>query len=162
MAKKIKEPAYKSWEDVENALKLIAELDQRVVEANNVMNKRIDRIKEETLRDISPLIKQRLQLEEAVEEFTKYRKADFIDKKTRTFTFGEVGFRKTTNIVTRNVKAIIEALKQNKMQDCIDTKESINKDKLADYDDKALETVGAKRKTKDNYFYNIYTERIEE
>lgn len=159
--KKNKEPVYRSWEDVDNALKLIADLDHRVREAENIMNQRIDRIKEETLRDMAPLINQRKELENAIEEFTEYSKYDFKESKTKKFTFGEVGFRKTTSIVTRNVKAIIEALKQHKMNDCIDVKESINKQKLDDYDDKALEVIGAKRKSEDNFFYNIYTERIE-
>lgn len=156
-----KEPTFKSWDDVDNALKLISDIDKRLVEAQVVMNERIDKIKAESINNVRSIIYQKKQLEAAVEEFTKANITEFKEAKTRKFAFGEVGFRKTTSIVIRNVKAVLGSLKQHRMFDCIDTKESINKEKLADYSDEALEKIGAKRKAEDTYFYNIYTERID-
>lgn len=160
--KKIKETLFKSWDDVGKALEVISEVDQKIAAAEIVLNNRINAIKGEFEDSTRDLIKQKKELETAIQEFTEANIGEFVDSKTKPMTFGEVGFRKTTSIITRNVKAIIEALKQHKMFDCIDTTEKINKDELSKYDDAAILKIGAKRKVKDAYFYKIYSERIEQ
>lgn len=161
MGKKIV-PVYTDWNQVDEALKVIADIDNRMAIEEAKMNQDIDRIKTRTVEIFNPLIEQKELLEKNIEQFTKSKVSEFTDSKTKKFTFGSVGFRKSTEIVTRNVKAIIGALKNNKMLDCIIIKETINKDELAKYDDAALEKIGAKRKTGDKYYYEVNKERIED
>lgn len=162
MARKIKKLTFKSWEEVDAALKELATLGTLIAEGEAMMNKEINRIKSIYDEKCKTLLDQKNVLEVNIQEFTESKIGEFTDSKSKKFMFGEVGFRKTTSIVARNIKAIIEALKQNKMHDCIDVKESLNKDKLSEYDDVAIEKVGAHRKIEDKFFFKIETERIEE
>lgn len=161
VAKKKQEPAFKSWEEVNQGLKLIGELDRKIQAAESNMNERIDRIKADTENLVNPLIAQKTELETNIQAFTEYHVDDFKEAKSKEFTYGTVGFRKATSVITRNVKAILEALKQNKMTDCILVTEKLNKEELEKYDDAALQKVGAKRKTEDKYFYKLSVERID-
>ncbi|PSJ66950.1 hypothetical protein C7J99_22975 [Brevibacillus brevis] len=161
LAKKKAAPVFQSWEEVNQAMREISVLDAQVSSAEAKMNQLINDIKADTEAVVTPLLQRKAELEQHIQVFTESCIDEFKDSKTKSLTFGEVGFRKTTSIVTRNVKAILEALKQNKMFDCIVTKESIDKDELAKYDDAALAKVGAKRDTKDKFFYKPAVERIE-
>jgi len=161
MAKKAKVLAFNTWEQVDGALKELATLGTMIAEGEALMNKEIDRIKSIYDEKCKSLLGHQKVLEANIKEFTKSRISEFTDSKSRKFMFGEVGFRKTTKITAKNVKAILEALKQNKMHDCIDVTESLNKDKLSEYDDASIEKIGAKRKVEDKFYYKIDTERIE-
>jgi phage host-nuclease inhibitor protein Gam len=125
------------------------------------LNKSIDSLKEEADRAASPLLAQKEKLEIDIEQFTESKKAEFKDVKSKKFLYGTVGYRKASSLITRNVKAIIEALKQHRMIDCINTTEKINKEELEKYDDEALKKVGAKRKVVDKFYYELNEERIE-
>lgn len=161
MAKKKTEPVFKSWEQVNEALKGISKIEQTLKVHEAKLNEDINAIKNKAESNTVMLLEEKKRLEKNVQEFTKANIAEFKDNKTKDFTFGQVGFRKSTSIVTRNVKAIIEALKNNKMLECITIKESINKDELAKYDDESLNKVGAKRKVQDKFFYKVDEERID-
>lgn len=161
MPKKKIEPIFKEWNQVEEALKQIAKID-RTLKLNEIkLNQDIDNIKAKVKSDAKPLLEEKERLEKNIKEFTEANIDEFKDKKSKEFSFGQVGFRKTTTIVTRNVIAMIEALKNNKMFSCITVKESINKEELSKYDDESLVKIGAKRKSEDKFFYKIDEERIE-
>lgn len=161
MAKKKTEPVFKTWEQIDDALKSISKIDQTIKIHEAKLNDDINMIKTKVQNITTPLLEEKALLEKNIKEFTEANVTEFKDKKTKDFTFGQIGFRKSTSIITRNVKAIIEALKNNKMVDCIITKESINKDELTKYDDVSLEKVGAKRKVEDVFFYKVDEERID-
>lgn len=160
MAKKVV-PVYADWGQVDEALKMISKIDQTVAIHEAKMNEDIDSIKARVQSILTPLLQERETLEKNIKEFTESRMDEFKESKSKKFTFGTVGFRKSTEIITRNVKAIIGALKNNKMYDCIIVKETINKDELAKFDDAAIEKVGAKRKIDDKFYFEIDKERVE-
>lgn len=159
MAKK-KVSRFENWDEVATSLKNIGQCRMRIKKAENALNASIAEMKESYEEQIKEDLETAEDLEEQVKLFTNAHKADFADKKTKEFTYGKVGFRKSTEIITRNVKAIIEACKQHKMIDCIKVSEKLDKDVMATYDDKALTAVGAKRSDKENYFMQVYEERL--
>lgn len=161
MAKKKVEPIYKEWDQVNEALKSIAKIDNTLKMHEARLNEDINSVKTRMENVTAPLFKEKELLEKNISEFTEAHREEFTDKKTRDFTCGQVGFRKVSNIVTRNVQAILEALKNNKMHNAIIVKESINKEELEKYNDASLEKIGAKRKVEDKFFYKINEERIE-
>lgn len=162
MAKKKIIPVFESWEQVNEALKGVAKINQTLKVHEAKLNEDINAIKSKVQGVTAPLLEEKERLEKNIQEFTEAHAEEFTDKKTKDFSFGQVGFRKTTSIITRNVQAIMEALKNNKMLNCITVKESINKEELEKYDDESLLKVGAKRKIEDKFFYKIDEERIEE
>lgn len=159
MAKK--EMKFKSWDDVARALGRMREIELERRRAEILMNDAIREIKERYIEKTAAAAAEAEELERETELFVKANKAEFEDKRTREFAYGKVGFRRTTEIVTRNVKAIIGALKQYNMSDCINVKESIDKEALGKYDDEALRAVGASRKEKDKYFCEISIDGLE-
>lgn len=163
MAKKKEKSNFNSWEQVGNALLEITQINNRVKAAEVQMEQDklvIMNAYEQKVRDD---LAHKAQLEKDMRLYTEEHMDEFTELKTKKFTYGSVGFRKKTDIITRNVKAILEALKQHKMMDCITTKitESINKTKLAEYDDDALKKVGARRTESEKYFYEVPEEKLE-
>lgn len=163
MAKKkvTAEPKFKSWDEVNQALRDLIEIDQHIYTTEATMNNEINQLKQEAEAKTKPLLARKETLEQDIQAFTESRIDEFTEAKTKSLTFGEVGFRKTTSIVIRNVKAVLEALKLHRMNDCIKATETIDKDELGKYGDAALTKVGAKRVTKDKFFLKPDIERIE-
>ncbi|MCD9025769.1 host-nuclease inhibitor Gam family protein [Cohnella silvisoli] len=159
--KKIETPVLTDWEQVNEALRDLIEIDQQVYLAEATMNNQINQLKQAAELKVKPLLARKEKLEKNILIFTASRADEFKVLKTKNLTFGEVGFRKSTSIIVRNVKAIIEALKQNRMTDCIKVTETLNKEELEKYDDVALQKIGAKRKTDDRPFFKPSIERIE-
>jgi phage host-nuclease inhibitor protein Gam len=162
MAKEKRMVVYRNWDEVNMALKEIGDIDRKVMAIESDMNIKINEIKATADKDASSLVERKKTLEVNIEDYTKSCVEEFKDSKSKEFLYGTVGFRKVTSIITRNIKAIIEALKQNKMNDCIVITEKLNKDELEKYDDASLKKVGAKRKVDDNFFYKLDIERIDE
>ena len=158
---KKKQPVYSSWDEVNRALKEIVEIEFKIMQVEGVMNEKINTIKTEADSKTAPLVATKKVLEQHIKAYTEYNIGEFKDSKTRQMSCGEVGFRQSVGVITRNIKAIVGALKQHKMWNCIITKESINKEELAKYDDEALAKIGARRKTEDKFWYKPYVERVE-
>lgn len=152
---------FRNWDEVNQALKEIGEIDRKILTIEGDMNRRIDEVKAEAEKDAASLLDRKKRIETNVQEFTESYADEFKTSKSRKFLYGTVGFRKSTSIITRNIKAIIEALKQNRMTDCIIVTEKLNKEELEKYDDAALEKIGAKRKSEDRFFYELNVERVD-
>ena len=151
---------FERWDEVAIAVKEIAEINSRIAASEVMMNNAISEIKSNYDAKVAADISRRCELEDEIELYVKAHQNEFTDKKSKEFTFGKVGFRKTTEIITRNVKAIMEALKAHGMNDCIVVTEKIDKDALTKYDDNALLAVGARRKEAEKYYYEVYTEKL--
>lgn len=163
MAKKKETSKFTSWDEVAAALRDMRDIELRRKKAEVNMNNAMTHIKAQYEENDKPEKAAFEALEKQVMLFTKEHEADFIDKKSREFTFGTVGFKVTTEIITNNIKAIIGALKNKGMTDCITTTvtEKINKGKLSEYSDEAIKAVGARRRTEEKYFYKLNLESLE-
>ena len=145
----------KDWNEVNESLGTIRTNTILIKRAEALMNDQITEIKKAYEEKVSPLADENKDLEKQIELFTKSHIHEFTDKKTRELTYGRVGFRKVSEIVTRNIKAIIGACRQHGMDDCIRISEKLDKEALEKYNDAALEAVGAHRKESEKYFYDI-------
>ena len=146
---------FTDWSKVDEALGVIRKNTILIKRAEALMNDKITDIKRAYEDKVSPLTAENKDLEKQLELFTKAHIREFTDKKTREFTYGRVGFRKVSEIVTRNIKAIIGACRQHGMDDCIRISEKLDKEALEKYNDAALVAVGAHRKEAEKYFYDI-------
>ncbi len=158
---KIRVSKFGSWKEVDDALGRIRENTITIRRAESAMNNQITMVKDAFSEKVEPLRTEIAELEQEIELFTKAHIGEFTDRKTKEMTYGKVGFRKVSEIVTRNVKAIIEACKQHGMTDCIKVSEKLDKEALEKYTDSAIETVGAHRKEAEKYFYDIDMEELE-
>ena len=151
---RIEEPALKSWDEVNDALREVAEIDMQIEAMEAEANRQIAAIKDALQSQAQPLLDRKDVLGRLMKEFSETRKTtDFAGRKTLSFMFGQLGFRQSTKIVVRNVKAVIEALRGKAMADCIIVEEKVSKENLAGYDDATLASVGVKRQSEDTFWY---------
>lgn len=150
---RMEEPELKSWDDVNQALRLIAEAENEIAMVESGMNVQIDAIKlafEEKIKEYKKQIKQQ---EILIKEYTTDKK-DQLDGKTKDLTFGKVGFRKSTKLqLPKVLDKVIAACRKNGMEDCIICKETVNKDILKQYDEQQILEVGGSLKVEDAFWY---------
>ncbi len=159
MAKK--KSKYETWDEVTVALRDMRDIALRRRRAEIEMNNAITTIKDKFYQTDKPEKQAYDEIATNVKLYVEAHREEFTDKKSRNLTFGTVGFRRATEIVTRNVKAIIAAAKHYAMDDCIDVTEKLNKTAMAKYDDNALEKIGAHRQEKDIYFCELDIDELE-
>ncbi len=143
----------KNWEDVNEALRLIAEAQNEIAMVEAGMNVQIDTIKltyEEKIQEYKKQIKQQELL---IKDFTTDKK-DQLDGRTKDLTFGKVGFRKSTRLqLPKALDKVIASLRKKGMDDCISVRETVNKDILRQYGEQQILDVGGSLKVEDAFWY---------
>ena len=150
---RMERPELKTWDDVNEALRLIAEAQNEIAMMEAGMNVQIDTIKQAYEEKVQEYKKQIKQKELLIKEFTT-DKRDQLDGKTKDLTFGKVGFRKSTKLqLPKALDKVIAALRKRGMEDCISVKETVNKDILKQYDEQQILEVGGSLKVEDAFWY---------
>lgn len=157
--KRFAEPALKTWDEVELNLKEIGEIDLALQTVEGAMNQKISDIKLEADLAAKPLQDRKEKLAHEIKDFVETHRHE-IDGKSRRLNFGQVGFRQSTSIIISKVTAVIEALKARNMHDCINIKETINKDVLRTYPDETIAAVGARKKVEDVFWLEPDYEKL--
>lgn len=162
---KIKDkPVFKSWEDVDSALKEIAEAELDLVDIEGEMNKQLQGVKLTAAQE-AKIIQTRISaIGKDIKAFVEEHR-DELDGKTKKLNFGKTGFRMSTKVMLPKAKeklaVIIKSLKALKMSDCIVTTETINKDVLKKYTEDEIIRVGATLKKEDTFWYETDREKLQ-
>lgn len=160
--RRLESPALKSWTEVDETLMDIGRIDIEVEAMEAEYNRQVTDLKEALAKQAKPLQERKAFLERLVKEFAESHKDGLDGKKSRELNFGRIGFRQSSKIVLRNVKAILAAIKAKGMTDCIVIKEEISKDALKKYDPATIEAVGAKLSIEDVFWYEVERDRLAE
>ncbi|PZT47313.1 host-nuclease inhibitor protein Gam [Helicobacter valdiviensis] len=146
---------FKNYEDVNLALKRLAELVVSIERINGEVTLECNRIKESRTSEIERLENEKKYLEQCISSFCEDNKADFADKRSKEFTFGTIGYKLSKSVSIPRVKEkldkLIKAIKSYGHSECIVYEEKINKDALVELDDSSLVKLGLKRTIKDNF-----------
>lgn len=144
-----------NYEDVNNALKRIAELSVGIEKINGEVTLECNKIKESRSREIENLSNEKKYLEQCISSFCEDNKADFAEKRSKDFTFGTIGYRLVKSVslprVREKLDKLLLALKSYGCSDCIKYEESIDKDAVCELEDSTLAKLGLKRVVKDNF-----------
>lgn len=160
--KRMEEPSLKSWDEVDSTLKQIREAELEVSRITADMEKKVMELKEKAAGEVSPYQDRIKGMELQLKEFVTLNR-DEIKGKSREMTFGKVGFRMSTSLILpKAVDKVIKQLRKMGMGDCINTKETVDKDVLKTYDEKTILMVGASLKKKDAFFYETRQEELAE
>ena len=124
-----------NWQQADDALRQIGEDRRDLAAIENVMNERIADAKADAEAKGRPIKDHIAMLEQALREFAMLHRADLGKAKSRTLTFGKVGFRQSTRLTlprgVEKVKTIIEELLRRGMKECVVYPEpKIDKDAL--------------------------------
>ena len=151
--------ALKSWDEVNLALKELAECELAIESIEGKLNTNIADLKLQAESVAAPIQERIEKLAVQVKEFTEENRAD-IPGKTKKMNFGQVGFRQSTKINVKSIQATLKLLKAKGMVNCINVKEAINKDILREYPDEVIASVGAKKKVEDTFWYETDRESL--
>ena len=163
MARKrvIEAPSLKSWEDVNDALRQVAEAQIALNDIESDMQKQIVGAKKVAEEQSKPYKDAIARLEHELKDFVSEHRSDMGKNKSITLTFGEVGFRLSTSVSLPKAKEkladIIRRLKARQMMDCIISKEALKK-----YGEDTVTAVGAIWKQKDEFGYEVNLEKLEQ
>ena len=169
MARKkiIPQSSFTSWEDVNEALRQIAEkqsVEEGVLAKNNEAEARRRKAVDEK---INPLKAEIEKLEENMRLFCEENREDFGNKKSKELNNGVVNFRtgtpKAKTIKGFTWKAVIEVIKRSDfVKRYIRIKEDVNKEAIiqdhttGEIDNETLKTLGVKVVQEETFGYEVF------
>ena len=168
MARKrvIEAPSLKNWEDVNDALRQIAEATIAIGDIESDMQKQIVGAQKIAEEQSKPYKDKIARLEREIKDFTVEHRDEMGKSKTKTLTFGEVGFRLSTSVTLPRAKEkleeIIRKLKARQMTDCIVVEEKVSKEALKKYGEDTVHAVGATWKQRDEFGYDLNLAKLEQ
>jgi len=160
MAKRETIAAYTDWQDVDNALRRMGEIDIRLSELEGAMTLKINDVRQDFETRAEGLKAERKKLEQAVTAFVEGRKDEFIKVRNRELTFGSIAYRLVTKVVIRSKAACLAALKALNLHAYIRITEEPDKEALSGLDAGTLAKVGAQLKTEDKLRIEPKLEKI--
>ena len=161
MARKrvIETPTLKTWEDVNDALRQIAEATIALGDIESEMQKQVVGAQKAAEQQSKPYNDRIAALEREIKDFVTDHRDEMGKAKSKALTFGEVGFRLSTAIslprAKEKLEEIIRRLKARQMTDCIVVEEKVSKEALKKYGEDTVNAVGATWKQKDVFGYDL-------
>lgn len=168
MARKrvVEAPSLHSWEDVNDALRQIAEAQIALGEIQSDMQKQILGAQKVAEEQSKPLNDNVAKLEREIKSFVTDHRDEMGKTKSMALTFGEVGFRLSTSVslprAKEKLEEIIRRLKSRQMTDCIVVEEKVSKETLKKYGEDTVNAVGATWKQSDVFGYEVNIAKLEQ
>lgn len=156
---RIKEEGLQSWNEVDQHLRRLGEIDNKICRLETDYNDKVTDLKAKVDEKVKPLVLEKEQLERQIKDYAETNRFD-LNGKTKVMTFGQLGFRQSTSIIVRKAAAVIKALKENGLTGCINIRESVNKDELRKQTDDVISAVGAVKKVEDVFWYEPDFEKL--
>ena len=168
MARKrvVEAPSLHSWEDVNDALRQIAEAQIALGEIQSDMQKQILGAQKVAEEQSKPLNDNVAKLEREIKSFVTDHRDEMGKTKSVVLPFGEVGFRLSTSVslprAKEKLEEIIRRLKSRQMTDCIVVEEKVSKEALKKYGEDTVNAVGATWKQSDLFGYEVNIAKLEQ
>lgn len=168
MARKrvVEAPSLHSWEDVNDALRQIAEAQIALGEIQSDLQKQILGAQKVAEEQSKPLNDNVAKLEREIKSFVTDHRDEMGKTKSMVLTFGEVGFRLSTSVslprAKEKLEEIIRRLKSRQMTDCIVVEEKVSKEALKKYGEDTVNAVGATWKQSDVFGYEVNIAKLEQ
>jgi len=152
-------PDLASWEEVNNGLKRLGELEISKRELENKKTELISQITAKFDADAAPLLLEMEQINGSILGFAEAHKDEFVKDRTKELSHGTISMRVSTAVKVISKAICLKALKGLGMLDFILVKEEPNKEMLKTLDDIQLAKVACEKKVVDNI---TITPKIEE
>ena len=157
-----KETTLASWDEVNNALRRLGEIEIMGQEYEGQMTLEINEIRDRYGKEFGLLAEEQAVIETDIASFVAANKAEFLKVRSKTLDFGTLAFRVTKKIVLRNTKAVVAAIKALGWQQYLRIKEEPDKEALDGLSDTELARIGVTRKTEDRLRIEPNIERLKE
>ncbi len=141
------------WKDIDAALEEMGLLDIEIGVHTASLAERLYAALKDHAEIIGSLKADRKGLEERVNAFCLANKSEFAKRRSKVFTFGKVAFKVSEKITYDEAMeaVIISVLRKLGHVDCVNVKESIDKNAAKILDDNELARCGLKRSKEDNF-----------
>lgn len=159
---RISETKLKTFDEVDNYLAKIGEIDRELALIEHAQNETIDALKAETKEKCQPLQQTKSGMELAIKEFCEANRVEFLKNKTRALTFGSVGFRLSSKVIVKRIADTLQALKDLGLKNCIRVKEELDKEAMKNLPVETLAQVGAALKQEDAFGYEVHRQELAE
>ncbi|MDK2124463.1 host-nuclease inhibitor Gam family protein [Parachitinimonas caeni] len=150
------------WNAVDDALRQIGELDRQLNQIETEQNQDIDQIKQRQAAKAGPLLAQKSGLERALQEFASANPQAFVEQKTRSLTFGSIGYRFSTSVVVKDPAATLDTLKRLGLFGCIRITETLDRETLKTLAPSTLQEIGAAIRSQNKFGYEIARQALAE
>lgn len=160
--KRIEGTQFTTWDDVDQALREIGEIDRDLALIEGDTNHAIDELKAKAKTDSKPLLDRKAALELAMKEFCEANRGEFAKVKTKALTFGSVGFRLSTRVLIKRIGDTVQALKDLGLTQCLRIKEEPDKEAMKSLSAETLAEVGAGLRTENAFGYEIDRAKLPE
>lgn len=135
---KVKESIYKNWEEINQAMKTLGQLNIKKNKLEGEQTIKINEVKEATALKAGELINNIKEIEKEIARFTQQNKNEFIKKRHKKLAFGTVSFKITKSVSCECVADAIKALKSLNLDFCIRCNEELNKDEIKEISDEMM------------------------
>ena len=166
-----KQKMIQSYEEADKALAKLGRQESFVAKKEAMLNERIQKLREKFDEDTTEERAQISLVIRELEEFCLINKADFLKKRSKVLTHGEIGFRTTPPKVSQlnrkySLKTSVELIKKIFSGEYLRLKEEIDKERLLSdlsigkIDDGKLASVGLKVDQSDTFVCEINWESL--
>jgi phage host-nuclease inhibitor protein Gam len=169
MAKKVApEPAIKTWEAADLALREIGEIEILVDKKEGAANLRINEIKEKLAEELNGKLGRKARLEKDLEEFFEARVGEVAPAKSRKLNFGTLGFRTCPSKLKLASKwtweKVVKAIIDNSLVDYLRAPPpEADKEKIkAELDGETMKQIGVRVASDEEFYLTIDRQKIQE
>lgn len=160
MRKRLADQILQSWDGVNESLKSIGRADNAIAAIEAEMNDKIAWIKAEAKSRIKEHEEFKKLQEMMIQQYVSAHKGE-LKGKSYKLAFGTVGFRFSTKLLLpKEIRPVIEALKENGMMDCLNQAVTVNKEVLKSYAEEQIVAVGGTLKKEDTFWYEVDRESV--
>jgi phage host-nuclease inhibitor protein Gam len=161
MSKKIGEQTtLASWEQVNQALQKIGFLNAAVDSMTGKYAEEHARIDVQAEKHISPLLTEKVALENNIKAFATAHKEELVNGKTKELPAGKVSFKRTRAALKllngATWKTVIEKMEELRMLQFLDYTPKVDKEKLKkEATEYYLSRIGLEKKSKEEFYYEL-------
>lgn len=160
MAKRITTSSYTDWNDVDQGLRRMGEIDITLSRLEGEMTLKLNEIRADYDTKAEGLKAERKSIEEQITLFADARKEEFAKTRSKELTFGTVAYRIVHKVAVRSKAATIAALEALGLDSYMRIIKEPDKEAMTGLDAGTLAKVGATLKTEDKIRIEPNLERI--
>ncbi len=150
----------KSWEEVNLALKALANLTIQKRELENSITEEVNSVMARHQAISAPVLDQIDHLQQDIEAYVLLHKDEFVKDRTKEFSYGTISCRVSRAVKVVSKQICLKALKSLGMDSYIIVKEEPNKEMLKTLSDIELAKVACEFKVTDNISIEPYLEEL--
>jgi len=160
MAKRTAASSYTDWNEVDQGLRRMGEIDIRLARLEGEMTLKVNEIRADYDIKAEGLKAERKAVEEQISLFADARKDEFAKTRSKELTFGTVAYRIVHKVAIRSKAATVAALEALGLDSYLRIIKEPDKDAMTGLDAGTLAKVGATLKTDDKLRIEPNLERI--